>query len=313
MDNKTLTNFGKVMVFNRAFDMVKETPDNYSHYVKDNLDNYKYDYYKYYRKELYKLSPETIRLRINLIKEEIGELNDAILQNDIIEQRDACADILYVVYGMADVLGIAIDDMFMNIIPESKQQDYIEKCITAFTISGSQYYSNFNKIKYFSSEIDEYNIGKTDSSNDTNIKLIYEKLNTIFLELQVECIKCISNVSTESNVSNENNSDTNDNYATIGNYLFELLKWTYLMTVEMGIDADADFAIVHESNMSKLCDNEIDAKATVEDYEKKHIAGISPYESPYYYYLSKLDKWIVKNLSTGKALKNIKYKKVCFV
>ena len=149
MDNKTLTNFGKVMVFNRAFDMVKETPDNYSHYVKDNLDNYKYDYYKYYRKELYKLSPETIRLRINLIKEEIGELNDAILQNDIIEQRDACADILYVVYGMADVLGIAIDDMFMNIIPESKQQDYIEKCITAFTISGSQYYSNFNKIKYF--------------------------------------------------------------------------------------------------------------------------------------------------------------------
>ena len=40
--------------------------------------------------------------------------------------------------------------------------------------------------------------------------------------------------------------------------------------------------------------------------------GNSPYDSPYYYELPELNKWIVKNKSTGKALKNIKYKEVSF-
>ena len=80
----------------------------------------------------------------------------------------------------------------------------------------------------------------------------------------------------------------------------------------IGTNADNDFAIVHDSNMSKLCSTEADAIATVEDYKQKYELKTSPYDSPYYYYLPKLNKWIVKNLSTGKALKNIKYKKVEF-
>ena len=43
----------------------------------------------------------SLKLRLDLIKEEIGELEEAINNNDIIEQQDACADILYVAYGMA--------------------------------------------------------------------------------------------------------------------------------------------------------------------------------------------------------------------
>ena len=80
----------------------------------------------------------------------------------------------------------------------------------------------------------------------------------------------------------------------------------------MDINADADFAIVHSSNMSKLCDTEADALATVADYESKFKDGKSPYDSPYYYALPEICKWIVKNRSTGKALKNIKYQKVVF-
>ena len=64
--------------------------------------------------------------------------------------------------------------------------------------------------------------------------------------------------------------------------------------------------------MSKLCDNENDAIKTVTDYAIKYIEGKSPYDSPYCYELPQLKKWIVKNKSTGKALKNIKYHKVCF-
>ena len=98
----------------------------------------------------------------------------------------------------------------------------------------------------------------------------------------------------------------------VANNLYDLLRWTYIMTIILGVDADSDFSIVHESNMSKLCSTKEDAIKTVSDYKIKYIAGVSPYDSPYYYYLPNLNKWIVKNLSTGKALKNINYKKVSF-
>jgi hypothetical protein len=86
----------------------------------------------------------------------------------------------------------------------------------------------------------------------------------------------------------------------------------YIYAVLNNIDADADFTIIHDSNMSKLCDSEEDAILTVTDYEEKFKNGKSPYDSPYYYYLEDLNKWIIKNKSTGKALKNIKYKQVAF-
>ena len=98
----------------------------------------------------------------------------------------------------------------------------------------------------------------------------------------------------------------------ISQYIYNLLKWTYILANIYNINADSDFAIIHESNMSKLCDNEEDAKATVDDYNIKYKAGKSPYDSPYYYELPDLKKWIVKNKSSGKALKNIKYKEVTF-
>ena len=86
-------------------------------------------------------------------------------------------------------------------------------------------------------------------------------------------------------------------------YIYAYIEW---------IDANADFTIVHISNMSKLCNTEDDARNTVTDYEDKFKNGTSPYDSPYYYELPELGKWIVKNKSTGKALKNIKYQKVNF-
>ena len=113
-------------------------------------------------------------------------------------------------------------------------------------------------------------------------------------------------------IHSDNDDELKGLFECISIILCKIIKSTYSYVNKLGYDADKDFSIVHESNMSKLCDSEEDAKATVLDYENKYTAGTSPYDSPYYYYLPNLNKWIIKNKSTGKALKNIKYKKVMF-
>ena len=47
---------------------------------------------------------------MDLIREEMRELEEAVEQKNIVEVRDALADILYVVYGMQDTLGIDGDN-----------------------------------------------------------------------------------------------------------------------------------------------------------------------------------------------------------
>ncbi len=79
-----------------------------------------------------------------------------------------------------------------------------------------------------------------------------------------------------------------------------------------GINIESDFTEVHLSNMSKLCSSEEEAKQTVLSYQKKFEASESPYDSPYYYKLPNQEKWVVKNKSTGKALKSINYTPVNF-
>ena len=57
-------------------------------------------------------------LRINLIKEELGELQKAINDKDILEVADALTDILYVAYGAGHAFGINLDKCF-NEVQES--------------------------------------------------------------------------------------------------------------------------------------------------------------------------------------------------
>ena len=54
----------------------------------------------------------TIKLRLDLIKEELKELETAINENDIIEIADALTDILYVTYGAGHAFGIDLDKCF---------------------------------------------------------------------------------------------------------------------------------------------------------------------------------------------------------
>ena len=52
------------------------------------------------------------KLRLDLIKEELRELTDAMNNKDLLEVADALTDILYVTYGAGHAFGIDLDKCF---------------------------------------------------------------------------------------------------------------------------------------------------------------------------------------------------------
>ena len=85
------TNFEKVKEFSRSFEVLHfDTP----------------------QPNIFTQNPDLVKLRLDLIKEEVGELEDAIRDHDMVEVVDALADILYVVYGAGDSFGIDLDKAY---------------------------------------------------------------------------------------------------------------------------------------------------------------------------------------------------------
>ena len=60
-------------------------------------------------------SEKIIKLRLDLIKEELEELKEAINDNNIVEVADALTDILYVTYGAGHSFGIDLDKCFAEV------------------------------------------------------------------------------------------------------------------------------------------------------------------------------------------------------
>ena len=55
------------------------------------------------------------KLRLDLIKEELSELTDAMNNKDLLEVADALTDILYVTYGAGHAFGINLDKCFKEV------------------------------------------------------------------------------------------------------------------------------------------------------------------------------------------------------
>ena len=85
-----MTNFNKVGIFMKTFG--QEVKDNPS-FSTDKIN----------------------KLRIDLIKEELDELTEAIKNNDLLEVADALTDILYVTYGAGHAFGINLDKCFEEV------------------------------------------------------------------------------------------------------------------------------------------------------------------------------------------------------
>jgi predicted HAD superfamily Cof-like phosphohydrolase len=82
-----MSNFNKVGTFMKTFGQEVKTKPSFS-------------------------SDKINKLRIDLIKEELDELEEAMKNNDLLEVADALTDILYVTYGAGHAFGIDLDKCF---------------------------------------------------------------------------------------------------------------------------------------------------------------------------------------------------------
>ena len=85
-----MSNFSKVGVFMKTFG--QEVKDNPS-FSTDKIN----------------------KLRLDLIKEELNELTEAMNNKDLLEVADALTDILYVTYGAGHAFGINLDKCFEEV------------------------------------------------------------------------------------------------------------------------------------------------------------------------------------------------------
>ena len=96
------------------------------------------------------------KLRLDLIKEELSELTDAMKNKDLLEVADALTDILYVTYGAGHAFGIDLDKCFDEV-----QNSNMSK----LGEDGKPIYNEFGKVmkgpNYF-----KPNLGKFIKKND---------------------------------------------------------------------------------------------------------------------------------------------------
>ena len=98
------------------------------------------------------LSTEKInKLRIDLIKEELEELTEAMNNKDLLEVADALTDILYVTYGAGHAFGIDLDQCF-----EEVQNSNMSK----LDENGKPIYNNAGKVmkgpNYFKPDLSKF-------------------------------------------------------------------------------------------------------------------------------------------------------------
>ena len=91
------------------------------------------------------------KLRLDLIKEELTELTEAMNNKDLLEVADALTDILYVTYGAGHAFGIDLDKCFDEV-----QNSNMSK----LGEDGKPIYNEFGKVmkgpKYFKPNLDKF-------------------------------------------------------------------------------------------------------------------------------------------------------------
>jgi predicted HAD superfamily Cof-like phosphohydrolase len=94
---------------------------------------------------------KVVKLRVDLIKEELDELGQAIKDKDIKEVADALTDILYVTYGAGHAFGIDLDKCF-----EEVQQSNMSK----IGMNGKPIYNENGKVmkgpNYFKPDLNKF-------------------------------------------------------------------------------------------------------------------------------------------------------------
>jgi len=210
------------------------------------------------------------KLRWDLIQEESDELFQALKEENYVEILDAVSDILYVVLGAAD---------------------------------------SFNKD--FDLVLEEFNI---ETGNDLKIDLSDNialmpfgkyRMQLIFDDEKDKLIRLENNYS--SAIKNLKIAFISRDVKEIVKQLVPVHKYLYDWAYLFGFNLNETFALVHDSNMSKLAETEEVAQQTVTWYRENETR----YDSPAYRLspikVNNEDRWIIFNSSTGKVLKSINY------
>ena len=96
-------------------------------------------------------SDKIVKLRYELILEELNEFRDALAQKDIKEVADALTDILYVTYGAGHAFGINLDKCF-----EEVQNSNMSK----LGVDGKPIYNDLGKVmkgpNYFKPDLKKF-------------------------------------------------------------------------------------------------------------------------------------------------------------
>ena len=91
------------------------------------------------------------KLRIDLIKEELEELSEAMKNKDLLEVADALTDILYVTYGAGHAFGIDLDKCFQEV--QNSNMSKLDK-------NGKPIYNESGKVmkgpKYFKPDLSKF-------------------------------------------------------------------------------------------------------------------------------------------------------------
>jgi len=119
------SNFQKVIIFNKTFGIT----------VNDQI-----------KPDIFDNDKKLVKYRMDLIKEEISELEEATTNNDLVEIVDALADILYVVYGMGCSIGVDLDALFSTIYGKGNSLSnftFIKEETNIQTIKNSINYNSF--------------------------------------------------------------------------------------------------------------------------------------------------------------------------
>ena len=121
-----MTNFDKVGTFMKTFGQEVKTKPSFS---TDKIN----------------------RLRLELIREELDELTQAMDNKDLLEVADALTDILYVTYGAGHAFGINLDKCF-----EEVQNSNMSKLDN----NGKPIYNEFGKVmkgpNYFKPDLSKF-------------------------------------------------------------------------------------------------------------------------------------------------------------
>lgn len=94
-------------------------------------------------------------LRIELIQEELNELQQAIIDNDIVEVADALCDIQYVLAGA--ILEFGLGDKFSDLFDEVQRSNMSKACETKEEADQTvAHYAGLGTEAYIKSSGDEY-------------------------------------------------------------------------------------------------------------------------------------------------------------